>query len=70
MNKKEFVPYFESVLQSYKDSSDPKYKNQLLKEIVSSVDYTKTVIGGRNGKNNDAFELDVHINLMKQPEPS
>lgn len=70
VNKKEFVPYFESVLQSYKDSSDPKYKNQLLKEIVSSVDYTKTVRGGRNGKNNDAFELDVHINLMKQPEPS
>lgn len=70
INRKEFVPYFESVLQSYKDSTDPKYKNQLLKEIVSSVDYTKTTKGGRNGKYNDAFELDIHINLMPHPKNS
>lgn len=63
----DFVPHFESVLESYKNSDDPKYKNTLLKEIITSVDYTKTVRGGRKGIHNESFELDVHINLMEHP---
>lgn len=65
--KEIFIPYFESILESYKNSSDPKYKNVLLKEILTQVDYTKTVKGRKSGQGNDAFELDIHINLMARP---
>ncbi len=65
--RKNFIPYFEYVLASYKESTDPKYKNKLLKEIVTSVDYSKTVRAGRNGKGMDSFVLDVHINLQAHP---
>lgn len=59
--KVKFVPYFDKLLNSYKKSDDPIYKNTLLKKIVARADYTKTTKGDRSGTNNDAFELDVHI---------
>lgn len=67
-SNKNFVPYFESVLDSYKKSDDPKYKNALLKEIVSKVVYTKTTKGKRNGEGKEDFDLDIHINLMASPK--
>lgn len=57
----EFTPYFEKVLNSYKESADPAYKNSLLKEIVEYVVYSKLDKGGRHHGNIDCFELDVHI---------
>lgn len=62
------VPYFESVLDSYKKSDDPKYKNILLKEIVTDVVYTKTSRGKRSGDGIEAFDLDIHVNLMAHPK--
>lgn len=62
-----FIPYFESVLTSYKSSTDPKYKNELLKSIVTSVEYTKNTRGTNTGKGLDDFTLDIHINLQGQP---
>ena len=65
--RENFIPYFEYVLASYKESTDPKYKNKLLKEIVTSVDYSKTTRAGRNQKGMDSFVLDVHVNLQAHP---
>ncbi len=63
-NKETFIPRLEHILTSYQHSDDPIYKNALLKEIVSSVDYTKKVrYGGKAKKSNDLFELDVHLKL-------
>lgn len=65
---KNFIPYFESVLDSYKKSDDPKYKNMLLKEIITKVVYTKTTRGKRTGEGKEDFDLDIHINLMASPK--
>jgi hypothetical protein len=67
MNKDQFIPYFESILASYRDSDDPIYKNHLLKEIVSDVIYTKTEKGSRANGRIDSFTLDVYVNLKAHP---
>lgn len=57
----------EPILASYWNSENPAYKNALIKELVSGVVYTKAEKGKKNGDGMDAFELDVHINLLPPP---
>lgn len=57
------APHFENILDSYRRSDDPVFKNTLLKQIVSYVEYKKDVKGGKSGENNDCFELDIHMKL-------
>ena len=64
-NKETFVPRFESILTAYKQSDDPEFKNALMHELVSRVDYTKNVKASRNGSGADSFELDIHLNLQE-----
>ena len=58
-----FAPRLEHVLESYRKSDDPVYKNTLLKEVIEKVEYTKTQRGQRDGLNNDAFTLDIHLKV-------
>lgn len=62
-NKTEFVPYFEGILDSYRASTDPVYKNTLIKKIVDRVEYTKMEKSSRNGESNDKFELNIHVKI-------
>lgn len=62
-HKEAFVPFFEHILDSYRHSKDPVFKNALLKLIVERVEYTKTERGGRTGENNDCFELKIHVRI-------
>ena len=56
------IPKIEQVLDVYTTLTDPKEKNDLLKEVVERVTYFKTT-GGRWGKNN--MELTVLPKLGK-----
>lgn len=56
------IPKIEQVLDVYTTLTDPKEKNDLLKEVVERVTYFKTT-GGRWGKNN--MELKVLPKLGK-----
>lgn len=59
--KTELIPHFENILDSYKASADPAFKNEMLRQLVERVEYRKSVRSDRTGKDRDKFELDVHI---------
>ena len=58
-----FPQFCEHILDSYRKSNDPLYKNTLLKLIIKRIDYSKTERGGRDGEKNDSFELVIHVKL-------
>ena len=62
-NRETFIPKMEGILDSYKKSDDPAYKNALLKELVSKVEYTKTFRSSVPGESNGMFELDIHMKV-------
>ena len=63
VNQETFSPFCEHILDSYRKSKDPVYKNTLLKLIIKRIDYTKNQRGGRDGERNDQFELTIHVKL-------
>lgn len=61
-NRRTFVPRFENILESYRHTEDADQKNELLKELISRIDYVKTKRG--SSKRLDDFELDIHLRIM------
>ncbi len=57
-SKKTIIPKIERVLEVYNQTKDPALKNDLLKEVLEKVVYTKTV-NGRHGKIDD-FNLSLY----------
>ncbi len=63
-SKKTIIPKVEKVLELYKLTDDPELKNNLLKEVLEKVIYTKTVNGRWHDKPDD-FELVLYPKLPK-----
>lgn len=61
-NRRTFVPRFENIMESYKHAENADQKNELLKELISRIDYVKTKRG--SSKRLDDFELDIHLRIM------
>lgn len=57
-SKKTIIPKIERVLEVYNTTEDPAIKNDLLKEVLDKVIYTKTT-DGRSGKIDD-FDLSIY----------
>ena len=57
--KTKLIPKIEKILQIYKSLNSPSDKNELLKEVISSVIYTKEVSGRWHAKPDD-FTLDIN----------
>lgn len=64
-SKKSIIPKVEKVLESYYKLETPKEKNELLKEVVDKVIYTKEE-GGRWSGKVDNFKLKLYPKLPKQ----
>lgn len=62
-SKRTIIPKVERVLEVYNTTKDPAIKNDLLKEVLEKVVYTKTV-NGRHGKLDD-FNISLY---PKMPE--
>jgi len=58
-SKKMIVPKVEKVIKIYGELESPSDKNELLKEVIEKVIYTKTVSGRWEGKPDD-FQLDLY----------
>lgn len=63
-SKKEIIPKVENVLELYNATDDPAIKNELLKEVLEKVIYTKTV-NGRWHNRPDEFEIVLYPKLPK-----
>lgn len=64
INKTEFIPKVERVLDVYWSTEDPALRNELLKEIVEKAVYNKSVGGRWHGKPDD-FELVLYPRIPK-----
>ena len=62
---KNMIPIFENVLECYNKVESAEEKNLLLKQIVSRVEYIKTVRNKRGKAFNDNFEVTVYPLLPK-----
>lgn len=62
-SKRTIIPKVERVLEVYNQTKDPAIKNELLKEVLEKVVYTKTV-DGRHGKTDD-FNLSLYPKIPK-----
>jgi len=62
---KNMIPVFENVLECYNKVESAEEKNMLLKQIVSRVEYIKTVRNTRGKAFNDNFEVTVYPLLPK-----
>lgn len=63
-NKKTIIPRIEKVIGLYWKAKTPKEKNELLKEVIDKVVYTKKE-GGRWSGKVDSFTLDLYPKLPK-----
>lgn len=63
-NEKAIIPKVEKVLETYNRLEDPKEKNDLLKEVIDKVIYTKKE-GGRWSGKIDSFTLDLYPKIPK-----
>ncbi|WP_352420775.1 recombinase family protein [Proteiniborus sp.] len=63
-NKKTIIPKVEKVLETYNRLENPKEKNDILKEVIDKVVYTKEEGGRWSGKVDD-FTLDLYPKLPK-----
>ena len=61
-NKKTIIPKIEKVIDLYWKAKTPKEKNELLKEVIDKVVYTKKE-GGRWSGKVDSFTLDLYPKL-------
>ncbi|MTI48259.1 MAG: recombinase family protein [Firmicutes bacterium] len=62
--QKVMIPKIEKIIEEYYSIEDMKSRNNLLKEVLGKIVYTKKIRGGRHG-NVDNFELELypkHIN--------
>lgn len=62
--RKKIIPKIEGVLGIYHSTTDPKIKNDLLKEVIEKVVYTKEEGGRWNPRTND-FQLDLYPRLPR-----
>ena len=58
---KDFIPKLKNILDTYYEISDPEIKNQMLKEVVEKVVYTKEKRGTK--KTPDKFEITIYPKL-------
>ena len=63
-SKATIIPKVEKVVDLYRHLSEPKEKNDLLKEVLEKVIYTKEEKGRRFGKI-DGFELELYPKIPK-----
>jgi len=64
-SKRSIIPKVERVLELYRSTDDPAFKNELLKEVLEKAVYIKTV-NGRWHHRPDEFELVLYPKLPKQ----
>jgi len=64
-SKKDIIPKVERVLELYRKTTDPAFKNELLKEVLEKAVYKKTV-NGRWHHRADEFELILYPRLPKE----
>ncbi len=65
-SKTNIIPNVERVLEVYSSTDDPKFKNDLLKEVLEKVVYTKTQRAQRGHLENlDNFDLAIYPKLPK-----
>lgn len=65
LNKIEFLPKIEHLLEVYDSITTPAEKNEMLKEIIDKGIYTKEQSGARRGVSADDFELTLFPKLPK-----
>lgn len=63
-NYKILIPKIEHILDVYWNVSNPKTKNDMLKEVIDHIDYIKTKRGTRKNPNDD-FRLTIYPKLPK-----
>ena len=66
-HRRDLVPRVKNVLEVYHALPDAAHKNQLLKEVVERVVYTKEKVDGKSPPP-DAFELDIYPRIPKKEE--
>ncbi|WP_304944000.1 recombinase family protein [Vallitalea guaymasensis] len=64
-NQVTLIPKIERILEIYGNLTNPAEKNELLKEVIDKVIYTKTVNGRWHGKPDD-FNLVIYPKLPKK----
>ena len=67
-SRKVFIPKLDSILELYKATDNIGLKNELLKEVVEKVVYTKLKKGTKYTKRTDDFELVLYPKLPKSQE--
>lgn len=63
-SKRTFIPKAERIMELYRSTENPAFKNELLKEVLDRVVYTKAV-NGRWHHRPDEFELVLYPKLPK-----
>lgn len=63
-NKEILIPKIENIINSYSTFNSPADKNKLLKEVLKKVEYTKTVNGRWNNKEDD-FALKIFTKIIE-----
>ncbi len=64
-NRKNLIPMAENLIDVYWQLPTATAKNDMLKEILERVEYTKLRAGDRSGKGKDDFELILYPKLPK-----
>lgn len=62
-NRKNIIPKVEKLLEVYSELPNPRSKNDVLKEVLEKVIYTKTINGSRRGAAPDDFEIVLYPKL-------
>lgn len=68
-NQKHIIPKAKKLLEIYRSSDDVQLKNDLLKEILEKVVYTKTANGHFKDQRQDDFNLDIYPRIPKDLAP-
>ena len=64
-NRKNLIPMAENLIDVYWQLPTATAKNEMLKEVLERVEYTKLQAGNRSGKGKDDFELILYPKLPK-----
>lgn len=64
-NRKNIIPKAKKLLDIYRTSNDVQLKNDLMKEILEKVVYTKTANGHFKNQRQDDFKLDLYPRIPK-----
>lgn len=68
-NQKHIIPKAKKLLDIYRTSDDVQLKNDLMKEILEKVVYTKTANGHYKNQRQDDFKLDIYPRIPKNLTP-